>query len=132
MTRHPFQALTAELEKERHRLHYSEASVMQYRRMGRRIATFFEQKGVDHFTEEAGMRFLEEQYDFFEREKTGKRTQSVVNVFRVIRMPGDFQQHGRILRRDYKQKERLKTSELKTLLQRYPNYLQQKEYAQVT
>jgi len=118
MTKLPFQELTAELEKERHRLHYSEASVMQYRRRWRRIATFFEQKGVDHFTGAAGMRFLDEQYDFFEREKMGKLTQSIVNVFRVIRMRGDFQQHGRILRRDYKQKERLKTSALKKLLQR--------------
>ena len=39
MTTLPFQELTERLEKELYRLHYTEASVMQYRRMWRRIAT---------------------------------------------------------------------------------------------
>lgn len=132
MTNLPFQELTARFEKELYRLHYTEASVIQYRRMWRRIATFFEQEGADHFTEEAGMRFLDENFDFFELEKAGKLTQSIVNAFRVIRMLGDFQQHGSILRRYYKHKELLQTSELKKLLQSYQSHLQQKEYSRVT
>jgi len=132
MTNLPFQELTARLEKELYRLHYTEASVKQYRRMWRRIAMFFEQEGADHFTEEAGMRFLDENFDFFELEKAGKLTQSIVNAFRVIRMLGDFQQHGSILRRYYKHKELLQTSELKKLLQSYQSHLQQKEYSRVT
>jgi hypothetical protein len=66
MTSLPFQELTKCLEKELYRLHYTEASVMQYRRMWSRIASFFEQEGIEHFTEEAGIRFLDEQYNFFE------------------------------------------------------------------
>jgi len=80
MTTLPLQALTERLEKELYRLHYTEASVMQYRRMWRRIATFLEHEGLDHFTEEAGMRFLNEQYNFFALEKAGELTQSI-NVF---------------------------------------------------
>jgi site-specific recombinase XerD len=132
MTSLPFQELTKRLEKELYRLHYTEASVMQYRRMWRRIASFFEQEGIDHFTEEAGIRFLDEQYNFFELEKAGKLTQSFINVFRVIRMLGDFQQHGSILRRYYKQKELLQSNELKKLLQSYQNHCQQKEYSRIT
>ena len=40
MTSLPFQELTERLEKELYRLNYTEASVMQYRRMWRRIASF--------------------------------------------------------------------------------------------
>jgi integrase/recombinase XerD len=132
MTNLPFQEFTKRLEKELYRLHYTESSVIQYRRMWRRIATFFEQEGIDHFTEEAGMHFLDEQFNFFELAKAAKLTQSTINVFRVVRMRGDFQQHGSILRRYYKQKERLQTNDLKKLLQGYQNHCQQSEYAQVT
>jgi len=105
---------------------------MQYRRMWRRIASFLEQEGIDHFTEEAAISFLDEQYNFFELEKAGELTQSVINVFRITRMLGDFQQHGSILRRYYKQKELLQSDELKKLLQSYQNHCQQKEYSRVT
>ena len=128
----PFQELTQRLEKELYRLHYTEATIMQYRRIWRRIATFFEHEGVDHFTEEAGMHFLDEQFNFYELEKAGKLTQSLINVFRIVRMLGDFQQHGSILRRYYKQKELLQTNQFKQLLQGYQKYCQQKEYAKVT
>ena len=128
----PFQELTKRLEKELYRLHYTEASVMQYRRMWRRITTFFEQEGIDYFTEEAGMHFLDEHFNFFELEKAGNLTQSIINVFRIVRMLGDFQQHGSILRRYYKQKELLQTNKLKILLQGYKAHCQQKEYSKVT
>ncbi len=128
----PFQELTNQLEKELHRLHYTEASVLQYQRMWRRIATFFQQEDIDHFTEEAGIHFLDKQFNFFELEKAGKLTQSIINVFRIVRMLGDFQRYGSILRRYYKQKELLQVNELKKLLQDYQNHCRQKEYAPVT
>ena len=65
--------------------------------MWRHIVTFCESEGADHFTEDLGMRFLDKRYNFSELEKAGKLTQSIINVFRIIRMIGDFQQHGSIL-----------------------------------
>jgi len=47
-------------------------------------------------------------------------------------MLGDFQQHGSILRRYYKQKELLHTDESKQILQHYINHCQQREYSRVT
>ena len=132
MTNLPFQELTQRLEEELSRLHYTEASILQYRRMWKHIATFLEHEDTDHFTEEAGMRFLDEHCNFFELEKAGKLTQSIINVFRIVRMLGDFQQHGSILRRYYKQKELLQTDKFKQLLQGYQNHCQQKEYAKAT
>lgn len=132
MTYLPFQELTSRLENELIRLHYTEGSITQYRNMWKRISTFFIQKGIDHFTEDAGMRFLDEQFNFFELEKSGKLTQSIINVFRIVRMLGDYQQHGSILRRYYKQKELLQTNKFKMLLQSYQSHCQQKEYSTAT
>ena len=44
MTSLPFQELTNRLEIELYRLHYTEASLMQYRRMWRHIASFLGKK----------------------------------------------------------------------------------------
>lgn len=132
MSNPPLQYLIAQLEKELSRLHYTEQSIRYYRLMWKRIVTFFEKEGVDHFTEEMGMRFLDEQYNFFELEKAGKLTQSIINVFRVVRMLGDFQQHGSVLRRYFKQKNLLQNNEFKEVLQHYNSHCQQKNYSKVT
>jgi site-specific recombinase XerD len=124
--------LFTRLEKELRRLHYTERTVKYYRNLWRHIATFCRKEGLDHFTEEAGMRFLEEQYDFFELEKAGKLTQSIINVFRVIRMLGDFQQHGSILRRYYKQRELLQNNDFKDMLRNYLCHCRQREYSKAT
>ncbi|OKP91068.1 hypothetical protein A3844_04295 [Paenibacillus helianthi] len=39
--------------------------------MWRRIDSFLQSEVYDHFTEDAGLRFLEQEYDYFELEKTG-------------------------------------------------------------
>jgi len=132
MTMLSFQELTQQLEQELYRLHYTEATLAHYRRLWKRMGSFFEQEGIKHFSEEAGMRFLDEQFDFYQRENAGQLTQSIINVFRIVRMLGDFQQHGSILRRYYKHKELLQTDELKTVWQGYQTHCQQKAYAQAT
>ena len=78
MSNLPLQELMAQLEKELSCLRYREQTIRYYRMMWKRIATFFENKSIDHFTEEVGMRFLGEQYDFFELEKAGKLAQSIM------------------------------------------------------
>lgn len=132
MSNVPLRDLTVLLEKELYRLHYTEQSIKSYRVMWRHIIAFCESEGLDHFTEDLGMRFLDKWYNFSELEKTGNLTQSIINVFRIVRMLGDFQQHGSILRRYYKQKELLQNNEFKELLQYYMSHCQQKEYSKVT
>lgn len=127
-----FQELTTRLEKELYRLHYTEATVSQYRRIWGRIASFLRQEGLDYFTEDIGLRYLDQQFNFFEREKNGELTQYLVNLFRIIRMLGDFQQHGSILRRYYKHRELLHNPEFKSFSLNYQLHCQQKEYSRVT
>jgi len=132
MNSSPLEDLITRLEKELHRLHYTEGSLKYYRSMWRRIATFFENEGANHFTEEVGMRFLDNEYNFFALEKAGTLTQSIINAFRVVRMLGDFQQHDSILRRYYKQRELLQNSYFKEVLQQYSAHCRQKAYSKVT
>ena len=132
MSGQSFCELTNQLEKELFRLHYTENTVAAYRRMWKRISIFLEREGSEQFTEEAGLRFLDTEYNFFELEKLGQLKQSTINVFRVIRMLGDFQQHGSILRRYYKQKELLHTERFKQLRESYQQHCREKEYSTVT
>jgi hypothetical protein len=132
MSNTPLQDLMDELEKELFRMHYTKQAIKFYRQIWKRIARFFEKEGVDQFAEEVGMRFLEEKYNFFELEKAGKLTQSIINVFRVVRMLGDFQQHGSVLRRYFKHIDLLQNNDFKELLQYYTSYCQQRDYSKVT
>jgi len=127
-----FPELTSRLEKELCRLHYNQQSIKYYKLMWRRIATFLESEGSEVFTEEAGLRFLERAYNYFELEKAGNLTQSIINVSRVVRMLGDFQLHGCILRRYYKQKKLLQSKAYEELLQRYFMHCELKDYSKVT
>jgi site-specific recombinase XerD len=122
----------AGLEQELRRLHYKEQTISYHHRIWKRIITFFKKKGVDHYTEELGMRFLDEQYNFFELEEAGKLTSTISNAFRAVRMLGDFQQHGSVLRREHKQLELLQTDEFKELLRRFAGYCRQKDYSKAT
>ena len=87
-----FDELTHRLEDELRRLHYTEGSIATYRRAWKQIASFLEEEGLQGFTEEAGIRFLDTQYNFFTLEKAGALTQSLINRLRIVRMLGDFQQ----------------------------------------
>jgi integrase/recombinase XerD len=127
-----FRELTIRLEKELYRLHYNEQSIKYYRLMWRRIAAFLESEGTKVFTEEAGLRFLEREYNYFELEKAGNLTQSIINVSRVVRMLGDYQLHGCILRRYFKQKKLLQSKAYEEMLRRYSMHCEMKDYSKVT
>lgn len=124
--------LVAGLENELRRLHYNEKSIKYYQRMWRRIGKFLEDEGSDYFREELGIRFLDKEYRFSELERTGELTRSIINVGRVVRMLGDFQQHGSVLRRYYKHRQLVQSDELNRVLANYSKHCQNKGYSTVT
>ncbi|PSR27811.1 MAG: hypothetical protein C7B46_19270 [Sulfobacillus benefaciens] len=126
-----FSDLTEALEKELERLHYTLETRRYYRRVWRHIATFLEEQGAMQFTEGLGLRFLEARYDYPVLEETGQLTQSIINIGRVVRMLGDFQQHGSILRRYYKQRQLLQTSLFDAVLEAYSHACRER-YSRVT
>mgnify|MGYP002621250276 CR=1 FL=1 len=127
-----FEELIVLVEKELRRMHYTEASIRYYRRMWVQIAKFLEDQGAASLTEELGMTFLETKFNYFELEKAGLVTQSICNAFRVVRMLLDFQQHGAVLRRYYKQRQLLNAEEFKMVLEWYAEFCRMKDYSRVT
>lgn len=114
-----FTDLTDALEQELERLHYAPQSRKYYRQIWRKIAAFLEENQATQFTEGLGLRFLETRYDYPILEAASQLTQSIINVGRVVRMLGDFQQHGSILRHYYKQRQLLQIPAFQTVLEAY-------------
>src|SRR5690606_35392396 len=75
---------------------------------------------------------LEREYNYFELEKAGNLTQSIINVSRVVRMLGDYQLHRCILRRYYKQKMLIQNKAYEETLQRYSMHCEMKDYSKAT
>ena len=125
MSQQPFLELTADLERELR-------SSVTIAECGQRSLCPWMMNTVSSSTEDLGLRFLEIRYNFLELEKDGGLTQSLVNIGRVVRMLGDFQQHRSILRRYYKQRELLQSGILINTLASYAADCQQREYSRVT
>ena len=126
-----FTDLTNALDKELERLHYTLQTRAYYRGLWRKIAAFLEKQGATQWTEGLGLRFLEAHYQYAARKEAGTLTQSIINVGRVVRMLGDFQYHGTILRRYYKQRQLLHTAMFADVLRAYASACQAR-YSQVT
>ena len=45
-----FRELTEQLEAELNRLHYTEATIVSYRRVWKHLSLFLNDKGTEHFT----------------------------------------------------------------------------------
>ena len=99
MEKVPIRELITRLERELIRVGYAEATLNYYRSIWKRIIAYFEDRGETFFSEAVAMKYVDNKCDFFAKEKAGALTQSNVYLFRVVRMMGDFQQHGVILRR---------------------------------
>lgn len=127
-----FLELTTDLEQELKRLHYASPTIRFYQRIWKKLALFLKAEHSDYFTEELGLRFLDEKYNFLEREQNEGLTQQLVYIAWVVRMLGDFQQHRCILRRYYKHRELIQTDAYKHILSSYVSECQRRQYSKVT
>lgn len=66
------------------------------------------------------------------KKKAGLLTQSNIYLFRIIRMLGDFQQHGVVLRRYQRSLSKVNNSEYLFLLKEFEKYCQLNDYAKST
>jgi len=93
------QELVKLLEQELIRVGYKDATLSYYRSYWEKIIDYFESKEEKFYSEAVAMEYVNSKCDFFAKEKAGLLTQSNIYLFRIIRMLGDFQQHGVIARR---------------------------------
>ena len=87
------------LEQELIRVGYKEATLSYYRINWKKIIDYFENEGEEFFSEAIAMEYVDRECDFFVKEEAGLLTQSNIYLFRIVRMIGDFRQHGVISRR---------------------------------
>ena len=92
-------ALVSGLDAELMRLGYKDSTMVWYRGCWRRLVKFFVSVGVEEFSRDLAMRWVDESCGFFAKEQAGTLKPTDVYLFRVAQMLGDYQAHGAVLRR---------------------------------
>ena len=91
--------LVSGLDAELRRLGYKDPTLVWYRRCWRRLEGFFAARGVEEFSLDVAMAWVDEACGFFEKERSGALKPNDVYFFRVAQMLGDYALHGAVLRR---------------------------------
>lgn len=91
--------LVTGLDAELGRLGYKDSTLDWYRGCWRRMGRFFADRGVEEFSLDLAMAWVDEVCGFFDKERTGTLKPNDIYLFRVAQMLGDFAVHGAVLRR---------------------------------
>lgn len=92
--------LVSGLDAELVRLGYKPSTLKWYRGYWRRLERYFTARGVQEFSLEVAMAWVDEACGgFFEKEQAGTLKQTDIYVFRIAAMLDDFAVHGSVLRR---------------------------------
>jgi len=92
--------LVSGLEAEMIRLGYKDSTMVWYRGAWRRLQRYFAACGVEEFSLDVAMEWVDEACGgFFAKEQAGALKQTDVYLFRVAQMLGDYEAHGAVLRR---------------------------------
>jgi site-specific recombinase XerD len=132
MEKAPVSQLITLLEQELIRQGYKDTTLKYYRDIWMRIAAHFESCGEVYFSESVAMKYVDDKCDFFKKEHAGQLTQSNVWLFRVVRMMGDFQQHGSVLRRYSRSLSRVNEPLNRQCLEKFSDYCKSNEYSAST
>jgi integrase len=92
-------ALVRDLDAEMRRLGYKDPTMVWYRRCWRRIEKYFEARGVEEFSLDAAMAWVDDACGFFGKEQAGTLKPNDIYLFRVAAMLGEYAAHGAVLRR---------------------------------
>ena len=125
----PIRELVTLLEQELIRVSYKDATLNYYRDNWKRIIAHFDECGKIFFSEAIAMQYVDRKCDFFARERAGLLTQSNIYLFRIVRMMGDFQQHGTVLRRYHRSLSRVNNPENLNLLDGFKEHCKTRDYA---
>jgi len=98
-TKKTIRNLVTDVLGELERLHYAKNTRAAYRRLYRRLIDFADSAGEKVYSENLGNQFLRSSYAFDFDDYTTSLHRSFRNEARFIRVLGDYQLHGAILRR---------------------------------
>jgi integrase len=91
--------LVSGLDAELVRLGYKASTMVWYRGCWHRLERFFASRGVQEFSLDLAMAWVDEACGFFAEEQAGTLKPTDVYLFRVAQMLNDFAVHGAVLRR---------------------------------
>jgi integrase len=107
--------LVSGLDAELRRLGYKESTLVWYRGCWRRLERFFAARGVEEFSLDMAMAWVDESCGFFEKERSGTLNANDVYLFRVAQMLGDYGVHGAVLRRYSRSVDKLSREDADTV-----------------
>ena len=91
--------LVSGLDAELVSLGYKPSTMVWYRGCWRRLEGFFASRGVQEFSLDVAMAWVDQACGFFDKEQAGTLKATDVYLFRVAAMLDDFAVHGAVLRR---------------------------------
>ena len=92
-------ALVSGLDAELRRLGYKDSTMVWYRGCWRRMQKYFAARGVEEFSLDVAMAWVDDACGFFAKEQAGTLKPTDVYLFRVAAMLGEYAAHGAVLRR---------------------------------
>ena len=92
-------AVVSGLEAELRRLGYKDSTLVWYRGCWRRMHKHFAARGIEEFSLDAAMAWVDDACGFFGKEQAGTLKRTDVYLFRVAQMLGEYETHGAVLRR---------------------------------
>ncbi len=108
-------ALVSGLDAELRRLGYKDSTLVWYRQCWRRMERFFTARGVEEFSLDVAMAWVDASCGFFEKERSGTLKANDVYLFRVAQMLGDYAVHGAVLRRYSRSVDKLSREDADTV-----------------
>ncbi len=114
-----------ELEK----MNYAYNSICGFRASFNRIIAFADELGETYFTEELGNMYLAQKYDCTVNYYLEAYPRKAKSAIRCVRLLGDYQLHGVIVRRVVKKKGYVKPPQFEQVLTAYENECRDNEYS---
>lgn len=110
--------LVSGLDAELVRLGYKASTMVWYRSCWRRLGRFFASRGVQEFSLDLAMAWVDQACGgFFDKEQAGTLKATDVYLFRVAQMLNDFAVHGAVLRRYSRTVDKLAVGEADVVAQ---------------
>ncbi len=128
-TRKPIEELATEVVEELKQLNYAYHTICGLRASFNRICAFARDRNELYFSEKFGMEYLKEKYgcttDYYQEPFPPKARQAI----RSIRLLGDYQLHGVVIRRIIKRKGYVKPPQFEEVLTAYEKECENNEYS---
>ena len=121
--------LSEKVLEEMQKLKYSYNSICSTRAAFKRIQAFAEDKGEQYFTEEMGKQYLLERYNCDVDYYSEACPKNARHAMRHVRLLGDYQLHGVIIRRIVKKKGYSKPPQFEKILSDYEKECETNQYS---